>query len=116
MAKLKQKNRRTRGKRDLMLYIVLGLAAVMLTLAIVVTVSSPGRETASVSSPAEVQRIPVSVARERVERGEAVLYDTRTIRAFEAGHAMGAISFPEGEALERIDELPTDKDIIFYCT
>jgi rhodanese-related sulfurtransferase len=43
-----------------------------------------------------------------------VLYDTRSAGSYDNQHAAGAISFPESEASLRIDELPTDKTLIFY--
>ena len=62
-----------------------------------------------------VPRISVGVAKEMADAGEAVLVDVRTKGTFEAARIAGAISFPSEEILERYDELPTDKLIIFYC-
>jgi hypothetical protein len=112
----KTKPRRVRSRRDMTVYITLGLAAALLILTLGVAAWPAGPVTSGISSPADVQRITVAEARERVERGEAVLYDTRSLESFRSLRLPGAISFPELEALGRMDELATDKDVIFYCT
>jgi hypothetical protein len=66
-------------------------------------------------SKVRVPRISVGTAREMADAGEAILVDVRTKGTFEAVHIAGAISLPSEEIPERIDELPTDKLIIFYC-
>jgi hypothetical protein len=67
-----------------------------------------------VSSSEDVRRISPLEASVLVEGGGAVLYDTRSAGSYDNQHAAGAISFPESEASLRIDELPTDKTLIFY--
>ena len=62
-----------------------------------------------------VSRISVATAREMADAGEAVLVDVRTKGTFEAAHIAGAISLPYEEIPERVDGLPTDKLIIYYC-
>ena len=61
-----------------------------------------------------VPRIEVQVARQMAGAGEAVLVDVRTKATFEQAHIVGAISMPSGEILDRYQELPTDKLVIFY--
>ena len=73
--------------------------------------------TGTVNSAADVQRISPQRARQLLDRGEAVLYDTRSAEAYRAQRAEGAVSFPETEAAARINELPDDGTaLIFYCT
>ena len=55
-------------------------------------------------------------ARDKMERGEAVLVDVRSQESFDRSHAAGSISFPEEGILARLDELPRDKEMILYCT
>lgn len=75
-----------------------------------------GCGTASVSRPEDVQRISPREAKALLDRGEAVLYDTRSVDAYQAQRAEGAVSFPEAASAHR-DELPDDGTaLIFYCT
>jgi hypothetical protein len=63
-----------------------------------------------------VLRIRPSDAKALIDRGEAVLYDTRSPDAYQDKHALGAVSFV-GEDLEGLlGALPSDKVLIFYCT
>lgn len=66
--------------------------------------------------PQQVQRISVADAKVLVDKGEAVLYDTRRPETFSEGHAAGAVSFPESELEVLLPTLPTDKALVFYCT
>ena len=61
-----------------------------------------------------VPRIEVRVAKRMADAGEAVLVDVRTKATFEQAHIVGAISMPSSEILDRYQELPTDKLVIFY--
>jgi hypothetical protein len=69
------------------------------------------------SSIEEVPRISVEELNERVEKSEAILIvDMRSFRAFEAIHIKGAVSVPIDEIESRLDEFPSDRDIVFYCS
>ena len=61
-----------------------------------------------------VARIPLEKAVEQVEQGQAVLIDVRSQAAFEKAHAAGAISMPESEIKDRLEELPRDRDLVLY--
>lgn len=64
----------------------------------------------------DVQRITLADAKVLLDNGKAVLYDARSVRAYNTKHAAGAISLPENEVAARFSELPADKALIFYCT
>ncbi len=68
------------------------------------------------SSPDDVQRIRLQESRALLDDGRAVLYDVRSAAAYRTQHAAGAISFPEEEVDARLEELPEDKALVFYCT
>jgi rhodanese-related sulfurtransferase len=68
----------------------------------------------SVRSTDDVQRVGVNEARMLVEADEGLLVDTRSAESYYSQHAAGAISLPEAEAAGRIEELPTDRALIFY--
>ena len=62
----------------------------------------------------DVQRIRPSDAKSLLDRGEAVLYDTRATEWYEREHAAGAMSLPEQDVSAQIDVLPDDRALIFY--
>jgi hypothetical protein len=64
----------------------------------------------------DVQRITPAEASSLLDSGEAVLYDVRSAAAYNALHAVGALSWPEADAAARFGELQVDKSLIFYCT
>jgi 3-mercaptopyruvate sulfurtransferase SseA len=70
----------------------------------------------AVTSTDDVQRISPERAKAMQEAGEAVLLDTRSLEAYQAQHAKGAVSFPEEDLAARFQELPDDaeKALIFY--
>ena len=65
---------------------------------------------------AEARRITVAELKQKLDAGEAVVYDTRPKTAYDQEHIKGALSMPAGEVAERTGELPKDKFIVFYCT
>ena len=62
----------------------------------------------------DVPRITPAEAKELLDSGMAVLYDTRSEGQYRALHAAGALWFPASEMATRYGELPTDKSLIFY--
>lgn len=44
------------------------------------------------------------------------ILDVRSQKAYENGHIPTAKSFPAGEVLKRLNEIPKDKYLIIYCT
>ncbi len=63
-----------------------------------------------------VPRIGLEESQDKLAQGSAVLVDVRSSDAYGKSHAVGAISIPEEEIGNRLDELPRDKEIILYCT
>lgn len=70
----------------------------------------------TVENADEVQRITPSEAKSLIDTGDAVLYDARGVEWYEREHAAGAISLPEADVAARLETLPTDVALIFYCT
>jgi hypothetical protein len=62
-----------------------------------------------------VRRVPIAESRAMAERGEAVIYDVRDQRAYEANHVKGAKLVPLDEVEARAAEFPKDKLVITYC-
>ncbi|MFW6115879.1 MAG: rhodanese-like domain-containing protein [Chloroflexota bacterium] len=90
----------------------------LVTLAsLAVLLAGCGAANSGVTSADDVQRISPQDARALLEEGRAVLYDVRSADAYRIQHAAGALSFPEEEVTERVDQLPDDgRALIFYCT
>lgn len=84
---------------------------VIIVVSVVLTLASCGNRNITTD---DVQRIEPSEAKALLDADEAVLYDVRSERFYEAKHAAGAISLPEAELDARLNELPDDKALIFY--
>jgi rhodanese-related sulfurtransferase/DNA-binding transcriptional ArsR family regulator len=52
---------------------------------------------------------------ERVSRGEVTVIDVRPSEEYAAGHIAGALSIPLRELEGRLQELPSDREIVAYC-
>lgn len=65
----------------------------------------------------EVPRIAPSVLKQRLDAGERLLVvDARSSGEHAEAHIPGAISVPLSELEARLNELPRDQEIVFYCT
>jgi hypothetical protein len=83
-----------------------------------IVLSACGNSTASIpQSQDDVPRMSAPELKERLDRGEKILVvDARTAGEFQKQHIAGAISVPLNEVASRLDELPRDQDIVFFCT
>ena len=71
---------------------------------------------ASQSSGGEpFSRITVKQAKELLDGGNAVVVDVRNPDEWVAGHVTDAIHIQVDEVMNRIDELPQDKELLFIC-
>jgi len=63
----------------------------------------------------EVPRITAEELKGKLDRGvDVIIVDARGKDSFEQEHIKGAISMPLGEVEARHQELPKDKEIVFY--
>ena len=120
--------RRKASAGSLWIPIVVGLILVAVVAGLIVSIESRGPDAAALPNATagpqptsqlpypDVPRITVEDAAARLEAGEAVLIDVRSQESFNSLHATGAISLPEDQVPDSLDELPRDKDIILYCT
>jgi rhodanese-related sulfurtransferase len=60
-------------------------------------------------------RISLDEAKAMLDSGNAVVIDVRQPDEWASGRVAGAIHIPVDDVLARIDELPTDKDLLFIC-
>lgn len=51
----------------------------------------------------------------RLRRGDVVVVDVRPAEEFEAGHIEGARSIPIEDLEQRLDQLPSDTEVVAYC-
>jgi hypothetical protein len=63
-----------------------------------------------------VPRAPLEDTFQKLSQGQVVVVDVRGHNSYNAGHVAGAISVPEVELEARLDELPSDQEIVLYCT
>ncbi len=63
---------------------------------------------------AEPQQIPIEDAIALVDDG-AWLLDVREQSEWDGGHAPQAHLIPMGQVMDRLDEIPTDKQIVVVC-
>jgi hypothetical protein len=63
---------------------------------------------------ADITRIGIAEAKEKMEAGEAILVDVRSQQSYEQNHIAGAISMPSSQVAKEYAELPADKLIVFY--
>ena len=60
-------------------------------------------------------RISLDEADEMYKNGSSVVVDVRNPDEYESGHVKGAVLMSVDDVLSRIDELPTDKNLLFIC-
>jgi 3-mercaptopyruvate sulfurtransferase SseA len=78
--------------------------------------------TTPVSSPAQnapsdgVRRVTTVELRAALDKGTALVIDTRPLESYKQNHIKGSISMPLDQVANRINELPRDKMIVAYCS
>lgn len=80
-----------------------------------ITVPQSGQPAQQASADG-ARRVTVAELKGLLERNEAVVIDVRNEAAFNTGHIRGAKLIPESEIPNRLDELPTNKLIVTYCS
>lgn len=84
--------------------------------------SSGGGQTVTTASstpivPSDnVRRITTVELRDALDKGTAIVIDTRPAESYKQNHIKGSINIPVDEVANRITELPRDKMIVAYCS
>ena len=60
-------------------------------------------------------RISMIEAKEMYDEEDTIVIDVRSNDEFASGHIQNALSIPVDDVLARIEELPTDKRLMFIC-
>jgi 3-mercaptopyruvate sulfurtransferase SseA len=63
-----------------------------------------------------VRRITTVELRAALDKGTALVVDTRPLESYKQNHIKGSISIPLDQVADRIGELPRDKMIVTYCS
>jgi 3-mercaptopyruvate sulfurtransferase SseA len=63
-----------------------------------------------------VKRVTVTELKEMVDKGTALIVDTRDAASYATEHIQGSINIPEANITARSGELPADKMIVAYCS
>ena len=61
------------------------------------------------------KRIDVKEANEMIQRGDIQLVDVREQNEYDAGCISGCDLVPVNDVLMRIEEIASDRDVVFYC-
>ena len=75
------------------------------------------RETARLFFEERSVLVPISSSElwDKLNKDEVTLIDVRPKEEFLSGHIPGAVSIPLKELKEKLNELPSDKEIVAYC-
>jgi predicted small secreted protein len=63
-----------------------------------------------------VRRITLVELRDALDKGTAIVVDTRAADAYKQSHIKGSINIPVDQVANRINDLPRDKTIVAYCS
>lgn len=101
------------------IFIVLGVLLIAGSLGILLLSRPPGEQAAQNSAANQgvfpaVPRVSLSEAKDAFDSGEAIFVDVRSSDAYAEAHISGALSIPEQELADRMEELDPDQWIIPY--
>ena len=68
------------------------------------------------NDPSQAPRASLDEAYQAYQQEDAVFVDVRSIDSYSIAHISGAVSIPENEVADRLNELSKGKWIIPYCT
>ncbi len=95
----------------------LGLLLAILVIGTVVLVGCGSGTVDVPQTKEEVPRISPQEVQNRIGEGKSILIvDARSADSYAQAHVAGAISVPLNEVASRLDDLPRDQEIVFYCT
>ena len=63
-----------------------------------------------------VRRVTTVELRDMLDKGTAIVIDTRGADSYKQNHIKGSISIPLDQVANRINELPRDNTIVAYCS
>ena|SRR5438477_12020594 len=63
-----------------------------------------------------VRRVTLVELRDALDKGTAIVVDTRDAASYKSSHIKGSINIPLNDVANRTNELPRDKMIVAYCS
>jgi len=79
--------------------------------------TSPTAPQTAAPPPADgARRVTIAELKGMVDRNEAYVVDVRNQASYDLAHIRGAKLIPEGEILNHLDSLPSNKLIVTYCS
>jgi 3-mercaptopyruvate sulfurtransferase SseA len=78
--------------------------------------ASPAATAAAQPVQQEAKRISLDEAKAAFDAGKAFFIDTRDADAYNSEHIKGAVNITADQVQNRYKQLPTDKQIIAYCS
>jgi 3-mercaptopyruvate sulfurtransferase SseA len=63
-----------------------------------------------------VRRVTLVELRDALDKGTAMVVDTRPAESYKQSHIKGSINIPVDQVANRLNELPRDKLIVAYCS
>lgn len=114
MAK-RRKRRQTSNRLPIPVWVV-GLAGLILMAAGLIVLTGRQGSTADSSRLPypSIARVSPAEAHNQQQTGTGVIIDVREAPFYEESRVAGALSVPEEELLAHLEDLPTDKTLIFY--
>ncbi|MBI9045345.1 MAG: hypothetical protein JEZ06_12720 [Anaerolineaceae bacterium] len=112
----KTKNNYSKKKKDnstAIALIIVGVSILVIGAAWMLLGNQPSTQPVNVGEPIRVTLADAKIA---FDNGNAVFIDTRSLVSYGQNHIVNAISFPEEDIANRINELNKDDWIIPYCT
>jgi len=111
----RRKHRQTSNRLPIPVWIV-GLAGLILVAAgLIVLTERQGSNPNSSGLPyPNITRVSPAEAHNQQQADTGVIIDVREAPFYQESHAAGALSVPEDELTARMEDLPTDKTLIFY--
>jgi rhodanese-related sulfurtransferase/DNA-binding transcriptional ArsR family regulator len=93
------------------------VAALLADLRAVAHRHRPGTEPArrAYVGDADIEEVDVTELLARAEAGDVVVIDVRPDPEYAAWHLPGAFHIPLEQLEDRLEELPTDRDVVAYC-
>ena len=107
------KRRRTRNSLPTPVWVG-GLVGIMLLAVGLIVLTGQQASNPNAIPYADVPRISAAEAHNQQQTDSGIIFDVREIPFYKESHAAGALPLPEDELLARLEELPTDKSLIFY--
>jgi hypothetical protein len=110
-----RKRRKTTNRLPIPVWMV-GLAGLILVaMGLIALTGQQGDSSNSDELPyPSIPRISAAEAHRQQQAATGVIIDVRDAPFYQESHAAGALSIPEQEVLAHIEDLPSDKTLIFY--